>query len=100
MMRLMEYASDGAQVMLALWEFVLGSMVEAYLEVCLSILVLWCQFDRHLLPTMTRFLNLPSVSIIDLLSVDRPHFRFLRYPSRCHRPLVSGFLQRYVCLVD
>ena len=99
-MRLMEYVSDGAQVMLASQKFVLGTMVEAYLEVCLSILALWCWFDCHLLSTMTQFLNLPSVSLIDLLSVDRPHFRFLRYPSRCHRPLVSGFLQRYVRLVD
>ena len=99
-MRLMEYASDSAQVMLASREFVLGTMVEAYLEVCLSILALWCWFDCHLLSTMTQFLNLPSVSLIDLLSVDRPHLRFLCFPSWCHRPLVSEFLQRYVCLVD
>ena len=99
-MRLMEYASDGAQVILALREFVLGSMVEAYLEVCLSILALWCWFDCHLLSTMTQFLNLPSVSLIDLLSVDRPHFRFLCHPSRCCLLRGPGFLQRYVCLVD
>ena len=74
-------------------------MIEAYLKACLSILVLWCQFDRHLLPTMNQFLNLPSVSI-DLLSVDRLHFRFLGHPSQCHLPRGPGFLQRYVCLVD
>ena len=99
-MRLMEYASDDAQVMLASREFVLGTMVESYLEVCLSILALWCWFDCHLLSTMTQFLNLPSVSLIDLLSVDRPHFCFLRYPCPCHCSLVSGYLQRYVCPVD
>ena len=80
-MRLMEYVSDGAQVILASREFV------------------WCQFDRHLLPTMNQFLNLPSVSI-DLLSVDRLHFRFLGHPSQCHLPRGPGFLQRYVGLVD
>ena len=74
-------------------------MVEAYLEACLSIPVLCCQFDLHLLPTMNRFLNLPSVSI-DLLSVDRLHFRFLGHPSQCHLPRGPGFLQRYVGLVD
>ena len=72
-MRLMEYVSDGAQVILASREFV------------------WCQFDRHLLLTMNRFLNLPSVSI-DLLSVDRLHFRFLGHPSQCHLPRGPGFL--------
>ena len=80
-MRLMEYVSDGVQVMLVSREFVLGTMVEAYLEICLSILALWCWFDCHLLSTMTQFLNLPSVSLIDLLSVDRPHLHFLRCPS-------------------
>ena len=80
-MRLMEYVSDGAQVIPASREFV------------------WCQFDRHLLPTMNQFLNLPSVSI-DLLSVDRLHFRFLGHPSQCHLPRGPGFLQRYVGLVD
>ena len=58
-----------------------------------------CRFDRYLLPTMNQFLNLPSVSI-DLLSVDRLHFRFLGHPSQCHLPRGPGCLQRYVRLVD
>ena len=47
-MRLMEYVSDGAQVILASRDFVLGTMVEAYLK--LEACLVW---DTHNLPDVS-----------------------------------------------